>query len=750
MNDAVIPWRLPRLVLFLGFSLATCSWLSAATAAAPDPLDWPNWRGPEQNGVSREKGLIDEWELDGKNQLWKRADLGTISTPIVMRGKLYTLARDNPGTKQEQEKVVCLDAATGETIWENKFNVFLSDVPKERVAWSSCVGDPETGNVYAMGVCGYFQCLDGETGKPKWTKSLSEEFGLLSTYGGRTNVPIVFEDMVLISSVIIGWGDMARPTHRFIAFDKNTGEVRWFNGTKPLPEDTTYSTPVIGVIGGQAALVFGSGDGGLWAFQPRTGKPIWNYQLSRRGVNTSPVIAGDNVFCGHSEENPEDSSMGSLAAVNGLGTGDITKTGELWRIKELGIGKSSPLLVDDRLYVVDDSAGLVVLDAKTGERIGKKRSQKLGTMMRASLLYADGRIYACEANGRFWIFAPDEKEGVKIVQKSMRLPAGEEVLGSPIASHGRIYVPSTGAIYCLGVKDQKPSADPIPPAATEKPASDDPTPALVQVVPAEVLMSPGQKQQFRVKLFNARGQLLSETKPTTFTVDAGGAIARDGLFTADSAAGHTAATVTAQVGELKGMARVRIVPPLPWTFDFTDKQVPITWVGARHRHVPRDVDGEPMIVKITTIPKGTRSQSWMGQTDMHDYTISADVRGSIKDNKLPDIGLIAQRYTFDMMGESQQLQIRSWTPELEHRFAVTLPFKWEPDLWYTLKFQASNEGGAAVLRGKVWKRGEEEPAEWTIKGVDEVGNSVGSPGLFGNATNAEIFIDNVRVTPNAG
>ena len=94
-----------------------------------------------------------------------------------MHGKLYTLARSEPGTPKEGEKVICADAATGKLLWENKFNVYLSDVPNTRVGWSCCVGDPTTGRVYALGVCGYFQCLDGETGKTLWSHSLSEEYG---------------------------------------------------------------------------------------------------------------------------------------------------------------------------------------------------------------------------------------------------------------------------------------------------------------------------------------------------------------------------------------------------------------------------------------------------------------------------------------------------------------------------------------------------------------------------------------------
>jgi hypothetical protein len=191
------------------------------------------------------------------------------------------------------------------------------------------------------------------------------------------------------------------------------------------------------------------------------------------------------------------------------------------------------------------------------------------------------------------------------------------------------------------------------------------------------------------------------------------------------------------------------VPPLPWSFDFNDGQVPITWIGARYRHVPREVDGEKVIVKVTTIPKGARSQSWMGPTDLHDYTIQADVQGALTNDKMPDIGLIAQRYTFDMMGASQQLQLRSWTSQVGTRFSKTIPFTWEPNKWYTMKFQASTDGTQAVLKGKVWVRGEAEPSDWTIEAVDEQGNLRGSPGLFGNANESEIMLDNISVTPNA-
>jgi hypothetical protein len=206
--------------------------------------------------------------------------------------------------------------------------------------------------------------------------------------------------------------------------------------------------------------------------------------------------------------------------------------------------------------------------------------------------------------------------------------------------------------------------------------------------------------------------------------------------------------LTAKVGDLTGEARIRVVPPLPWKFDFSDGEVPITWIGARYRHQVRDLDGNQVMVKITTIPKGARSQLWMGHSEYHDYTIQADMRGALAfGKKLPDMGLIAQRYVLDAMGASQQVQIRSWAPQLG-RFSKSAPLPWSADKWYTLKFRASVEEGKAVLQGKVWPRDEKEPAEWTIEAVDATPNVAGSPGLFGNANDAEIFIDNIVVAEN--
>jgi hypothetical protein len=262
-------------------------------------------------------------------------------------------------------------------------------------------------------------------------------------------------------------------------------------------------------------------------------------------------------------------------------------------------------------------------------------------------------------------------------------------------------------------------------------------------------MKPGEKQKLTVKLFNARGQFLKAADGAKFELSGPGEIAADGTFMAPTDLKHQATYVTVNVGDLKGTARIRTVPPLPWAWDFEGAtDLPVTWVGMRYRHVLRKLpDGNTVAVKITTIPKGTRSRGWLGHSDLSDYTIQADVRGGKVGGRMPDIGLSAQGYTIDMRGDQQELQVRLWDAQLE-RFSKTIPFAWESDKWYTMKFQVANEDGKAVVRGKVWPQGTTEPEAWQIEAADDLPTTQASPGFFANATNAEIMLDNIKVYAN--
>ncbi len=732
-------WMSTVATVFCAFSTINLAAIYGQTA--PDPMDWPHWRGPQMNGTSLEKNLPESWSVEGENLIWRKEEYASRSTPVYMNGRVYVVCRAFPETTQEGEKTVCLDAKTGNLIWESIHNVYLSDAPAERVGWSSVFCDTETDNVFVLGLGCLFQCLNGKTGEVIWDHSMSEEYGMLSTYGGRTNFPVVFEDFVIISGVMTGWADTAVPAHRFVAFDKHTGAAVWLLSTKLRPEDTTYSTPVFTAFNGQSAMVFGSGDGAIYAVQPRTGKVIWKYQASTRGINTTPLVDNGIVYCGHSEQNTADTSvLGAIFAFDGNTEGDIPEDKLLWKSTK-SIGRSSPLKIVDRLYAVEDGGNLLVMNATNGEIVQEK---KIGRIMFGSLVAGDGKIYACDNTGQFSIIKPTA-EGIEIVSKT-RI-TDEEVYGSPIISHGRIFLPTTGALYCIGKADLEPSIDPAPATAQEAPWGQDDQVAQIQLAPIELMLAPGQKARFQLRAYNKGGQYLKLIESAEFAVDGGGEMSPELIFTAPNSTTQSASIITAKVGELTSVARARVIPPLPWSFDFSDKKVPVTWIGAAYRHQPKQLDTDDVLVKITTIPKGTRSQSWMGWTVLHDYTVQGDFRAVESNGRLPDMGLINQRYTLDLQG-TQKLEIRSWTSRLELRFAKTIPFEWKPDVWYTLKFQSENAENQVTLRGKVWPRGEAEPAEWQIEASDATPNRVGSPGMFGNSQDAEFYIDNISVTPN--
>ncbi|MGI8898325.1 MAG: PQQ-binding-like beta-propeller repeat protein [Pyrinomonadaceae bacterium] len=724
---------------FFIYSYLSVSLLLLVPAKASD---WAEWRGPARDGVSLEKNLPVRWSPSGENLAWK-APYGGRSAPIVMGDRVFI---QNSVGKGEllQERVVALNADTGQLLWEHRFNVYLSDVPPHRVGWASPVGDPATGNVYVFGSGGSLIGLTGD-GKLLWERSLGEDFGLLTTHGGRTVSPIIDGHLVIVSGVTFQWGEHGRGAHRFMAFDKKTGATIWISAPGGRPYDTTYAPPIIANVNGTRLLIQGASDGVTHAIKPQTGEPVWKYEISKRGLNTGVVVHGSTAILTHSEENLDSSEMGMMVAVDAGSKGEIKKEQTKWRIYGWQGGFSSPVLDGNRLYNVDNGANLAAFDVNSGKRFWLRN---LGTIQKASPVLADGKLYVGTENGKFFILKPNATGAEILDQDQLGTEAlPEAIIASVAVSNGRIYLVSDSTIYAIGKTSNATTRQPppmVPPPDPNRAASH------VQVVPTELMLKPGDKVNFRVRLFDDKGSFIREEKAESWTLDNLKGTVADGQFDAASDAIVQAGLVKARVGAITGSASARVFPALPWSENFDAlavNTIPPHWVNTTLKFTVREVNGNKVFVKTT---EGSsllsRARAYFGPSDLANYTVEADVLATQKRRQQGDAGVIAQRYVLAIYGNSQMLHLEPWQPETAR--TVTIPFAWKQDTWYRLKLQVENLPDAKVrARGKAWPTTENEPSAWMIERIDPIPNLQGAPGIFGNAL-AEIYFDNLKVYPN--
>ena len=705
--------------------------------------DWPSWRGRGQTGVSDETGLVSSWSPDGENLIWSDSWVGR-STPAVFDGRVCSNGRSGSGV-DEQEVVACWNAETGDKLWQHSFNVLNTTVPFNRVGWGSVTGDPGTGYLYAMNIDGHLNVFDRD-GSTVWSWRLAEELGRASGYGGRTSTPLVDEDQLLLSIIGAGWGNMGGPPrHRYFGFDKLTGEVRWHSTPGGTVADmNTQSVGVVGVVNGQRLWIDGNADGHIYALKARTGEKVWEFHLSKRGINVSPVLDGNTVYAAHSEENVDGGTMGRVVAIDATGAGDVTATHERWRADGMAIGFSSPLVHDGRLYVIDNSANLFALDATTG---AAQWDQSVGTVGKASPVWADGKLFVTETNGNVTILQPGPNGATELDHDELQVEDGRhaEIYGSFAVGYGRLYVTAESGIYCIGnpgapfTAGGGTSAD----GGGERAASG--TPAVLQVVPAEVIAAAGDTVEFEVRAYDAGGRFLG-LRDATWSLDslAGGSVSAQGVLATDARAANQAGAVTATVGGLSAAAQVRVYAPLPWSENFESGRPP-HWIGGGGSLAVEDLGGNQVFRKGASRTGIHRHAIYMGPASMSGYTVQVDVLSTQQGRRRPDIGLINSGYTLDLQGNRQKIQVQSWAAELRVKEEVDFP--WEPDTWYRLKLRVDIESDRGVVRGKVWPRDDSEPTDWTITAEDPLPNRSGSPGIIGYSP-IDIYFDNVSVVEN--
>ena len=711
--------------------------ISLAAGLALHASDWPEWRGPTRDGQSAETKLPERWSPTGENLAWT-LPFGGRSAPVVFGNRLYLQSATPGDTSLTQERLVAVDVTSGKIAWERSFSIYLSDVPQGRVGWASPAVDRETGNIYVFTVAGQLVGVSPD-GKVLWDRSLPEEYGVITTHGGRTTSPIIDGDKVILNALLQNWGpDLGRPGNRYFAFDKRTGQTIWVSSPQARHYDTNYSTPIVATVDGTRLMVVGGTDGVFHALQIETGKPVWSVEVSKRALLNSALFRDNVVYITHGEENIDTTQMGMIAAVDATGAGALPKTAFKWVHHGFLPTFSSPVMDAERLYSVDNGAILGAFNLKTGAAVWQKT---LGTLQKGSPVLADGKLYIGTENGKFFILRPSAK-GAEVLDEDVVGEAGspDPILASPIVADGRVYVTSMERVYAIGT--HRPST--TKPVAQARPAASTAPVAQIQVFPHEVMLDPGGKQAFTLRLFDEKGNFIRQAPASEaqWSVELlQGTVGADGAYVAPAAG--SAGFVKATVGGMSGQARVRVLPPLPLTYDFEGIKGPMPWWTANAKVQATTIEGNGVILRPRDDTVGRRARVMMGRPTWSNYTIEADVRGLEARRQRGDIGLVNQRYMLVLFGNGQKLELHPW--QAADEMTVRVPFEWTPNTWYRMKLAVQPQaGGTTLVRGKVWPTGQPEPAAWTIEKTDKIGHAMGAPGLYADGI-SDLHFDNLRV-----
>jgi hypothetical protein len=270
-----------------------------------------------------------------------------------------------------------------------------------------------------------------------------------------------------------------------------------------------------------------------------------------------------------------------------------------------------------------------------------------------------------------------------------------------------------------------------------------------------VQVAPGDTVAFRIEAFDALGRPLGRRQAELAVEGLAGRFAGDDFQVAAEAPAATG-LVTARLGDLEAVARVRVVSDLPLSEDFEGVEV-----GARPGYmlaylVPfgvQDAAGSKVLAKPPSTIKIDRHITFLGAPWHSDYTITADLLADPEDPQGPDMGLINSGYTMELTSQGTRpglppgpkLHVRTWQAGL--RIAHDVDYAWKPGTWYRMKLRVDATGDVARVQGKVWPRDAAEPADWTITVEDPLPIRRGAAGLSAYSPST-VYFDNILVSEN--
>ncbi len=750
----------------LGCVFSSFLLLTSFTVGADQKGNWISWRGPLQTGVSLETYKDGEFNPE---PIWSDPIAGR-GTPVIFDGRIYSWGYRGKGPDLE-ELVQVREEDSGKVIWERGVHDFMSDTIYDRYSIGSVAVDTETGNVIASTTFGLVTCYDSE-GNEVWQHSMIERFGRLTFPNGRAGAPVIDGDLVIIRGVTSYWGSDGPARDRFFGFDKKTGKLIWTSTPgvgPPYLKDSSMSTPFLETVGGRRVFYCGTGCGNIVCVNVKDGTPLWRWQVSKGGINASPVIFERNLIGVHGAENFDNTETGRLFSIrlpenldevsgeieaDQGGAPKLDDSIENWR---LGVEQftSSALIHDGKVYQMDKSGRMYCVDAATGTLLWKLKLSN--EQLHASPAYADGMLYVPMYTGEFLVIDVSGKDPVIV----HRLEVEGNCIGSPSICNGRIYLHTTEKLYAYEIKNK--GITRADPPANSQPAIGDA--ARLSVVPSDILLKAGDSFDLKLRKTDSHGNLVGDASaseaewskfvPPTAKVKAEMDASIDsGKISAAAEAKLSAGAWKAEADSLSGILRGRVISNLPYLedhecFELTDGFAfpPLPWIGARLKWEIRELEGNKVLQKTLDSVLFQRSLSFIGDPELSNYTMQADLMTDGNRRIKSVVGLINQRYIISLVGNANILEISS----NHERLKSSVPFPIAANQWYTLKTRVDiAEDGVGTVRGKAWKKGDPEPEAWTIEYQHKDAHKKGAPGLFGFAPQAQktVYIDNISIIAN--
>ena len=411
----------------LGGSLLVAATCLAAWVSADN---WPQWRGLDGFGHSKERNLPVTWSAT-ENVKWKTPLPGPgMSSPIVWKDKVFlTQSLDKAGTRRA---LICFDRKSGKEHWQRvtEFSGKESTYdPEPHFCSASPVTDGE--RVVAFFASAGMVCYD-LNGNELWRRDL----GPCDQIWGTAASPIIYKNLVIHN---FGPGERTF----LIALDKRTGKDVWkvdipggSFGKEPSNWNGSWATPVVAKVNGRDELI-APWPKVLKAYDPATGKELWSCQGLTPLSYTSPLVSGDVVaqLCGFG---------GSALAVKAGGTGDVTESNRLWHVEKSTQRIGSGVVVGEHLYFPNENGIINCVELKTGKTLWAERA---AGQTWSSMVYGDGRIYLTNQRGETVVIAAKP-----VFEVLSRNPLNERSQSSPAISDGDIFIRTYNHLWCIGQK----------------------------------------------------------------------------------------------------------------------------------------------------------------------------------------------------------------------------------------------------------------------------------------------------------